>query len=299
VEEAQDLRLEKAPAPILANDWHGGALTLARRAASSAGVENSITFTEGSCESFRPEIRPSLVVTNPPWDGRLEGGEEAWTQLRTFLKRECGGSRAWVLSGNKELTRHLRMRAGGKLRIENAGSALAYISYEVLKSREEADMEQQQQQQQQHKADDAPKPKAVATTVVVAADPKAAFFAGIHTEASLAQLTRTELQAAAKRHGVRANQKSTVIIEQLVGTAAADEVTVGEMPDNADIVGHADDAGMKVVAVANVRAVQSGKGTAQVADRAASAKASGKFVYADGTGREEGSLEDLFEGLYS
>ena len=42
---------------------------------------------------------------------------------------------------------------------------------------------------------------------------------GVHTAASLAQLTRAELQAAAKRHRVRANQKSADIIAQLVGKA--------------------------------------------------------------------------------
>ena len=56
-------------------------------------------------------------------------------QLRSFLKRECGGATAWVLSGNRELTRHLRMKAASKLRIENAGTSLALISYEVLASR--------------------------------------------------------------------------------------------------------------------------------------------------------------------
>jgi ATP-dependent Clp protease ATP-binding subunit ClpA len=59
------------------------------------------------------------VLTNPPWDIRLEGGEEAWRSLGQFLRRECGGARAWVLSGNKELTQHLHMRASSRLRIEN------------------------------------------------------------------------------------------------------------------------------------------------------------------------------------
>ena len=133
--EARELRRPHAPLPILANDWHGGAVSLAHRGAQSAGVEESITFSESSAAAFAPSDQPNLIVTNPPWDGRLEGGADSWAELRSFLKTQCGGSRAWVLSGNKELTQGLRMKASSKLRIENAGTSLAFLEYDVLKPR--------------------------------------------------------------------------------------------------------------------------------------------------------------------
>jgi putative N6-adenine-specific DNA methylase len=134
-EEARDVRRLVAPRPILANDVHGGALALAQRGARAAGVAGSLTFSEGPAERFVPRREPTLVATNPPWDGRLGGGEEAWRELGGFLKGQCGGSRAWVLSGNKELTQHLRMRASSRLRVDNAGGSIALIEYDVLRPR--------------------------------------------------------------------------------------------------------------------------------------------------------------------
>lgn len=58
-----------------------------------------------------------LVVTNPPWDNRIEGGEEAWTALGGFLKRDVSPGTAWVLSGAPQLTRNLRMKASRKVRM--------------------------------------------------------------------------------------------------------------------------------------------------------------------------------------
>ena len=65
----------------------------------------------------------SLVVSNPPWGMRLDGEASvaAWRGLGSFLRRECGGTSAWLLSGSPELTRELRMRAGSKLMLEQAG----------------------------------------------------------------------------------------------------------------------------------------------------------------------------------
>uniref|UniRef100_A0A0G4HAJ2 THUMP domain-containing protein n=1 Tax=Chromera velia CCMP2878 TaxID=1169474 RepID=A0A0G4HAJ2_9ALVE len=63
----------------LGNDWHGGALTLARRDAKAAGVADLIRFTEDDVAHWRLSVGsargpchlPSLFVTNPPWDHRL------------------------------------------------------------------------------------------------------------------------------------------------------------------------------------------------------------------------------------
>jgi putative N6-adenine-specific DNA methylase len=130
--EARDLRRPMARRSILANDVHGGALSLARRGAEAAGVADCIQFSQCGVASYVPPDQPQLIVSNPPWDQRIEGGAEAWRDLGSFLKRECGGASAFLLSGNKALTQHVRMRSASKLRIEQAGDTLAFIKYDVL-----------------------------------------------------------------------------------------------------------------------------------------------------------------------
>jgi len=133
IDEASALRRTTAPMPILANDWHRGASELAQRAAEAAGVVGCIEFSEHSVIDYVPSQTPQLVVSNPPWDLRLAEGGESWQELGSFLKQQCGGATAWLLSGNKELTRHLRMRKSSSLRIEQAGTGLSFLRYDVLK----------------------------------------------------------------------------------------------------------------------------------------------------------------------
>ena len=44
-----------------------------------------------------------MVVSNPPWDIRIEGADEAWGALSSFLRREAAPSTAYLLSGNAEV----------------------------------------------------------------------------------------------------------------------------------------------------------------------------------------------------
>lgn len=283
--EARAAVQPRAPCAILANDVYGGALTLAERAARAAGVASSIEFSEGDALAYRPSGAPRLVVTNPPWDIRLDGGEEAWRSLSMFLKRECGGARAWVLSGSKDLTQHLRMRAASRLRIENAGTSLALIAYDVLAPREPgaaierpsvapaptgdaverridhsdgvaytkaewldflgvregeaawaaaapAHLDLARSDRGQH---DRPTPVAAAPFAATSGEAELEELEEADEEeadevddgeiegsapqpkamASLEKLSRKELQAASKEHGIRANQKSEVLIAEL------------------------------------------------------------------------------------
>lgn len=96
-----------------------------------------MTFCVDSPPSFnahhRPLHKPTLVVSNPPWDLRLsEGAEESWEAMGRFLKREAGGGTAWLLSGNPDVTRGLRMKVERKVPIEQAGLSLRLLKYSVL-----------------------------------------------------------------------------------------------------------------------------------------------------------------------
>ena len=59
---------ERAGAPILGNDLHPGAVSLARRDAEIAGVADDIIFSQGDAGVWRPAHAPDVVVSNPPWE---------------------------------------------------------------------------------------------------------------------------------------------------------------------------------------------------------------------------------------
>ncbi|EOD24304.1 hypothetical protein EMIHUDRAFT_74188, partial [Emiliania huxleyi CCMP1516] len=135
VAEARAVRRDAAPAPIMANEVHPGALALARRSAAAAGVEALIDFSHGCCSEYVPPHAPSLVVSNPPWGGRLDadGAADSWAVLGEWLKREGreGRAAAHLLSGSRELTRHLRLRASSRTPVEQAGDSLRILRYDL------------------------------------------------------------------------------------------------------------------------------------------------------------------------
>jgi hypothetical protein len=72
---------------ILANDRHAGSIDLARQAAELAGVDHLIDFSCVDLEHCAPSGGVDVVVTNPPWEKRLEDGQQAWEKLAAFMRR--------------------------------------------------------------------------------------------------------------------------------------------------------------------------------------------------------------------
>jgi hypothetical protein len=72
---------------ILANDRHAGSIDLARQAAELAGVNHLIDFTCVDIDHYAPSGGVDAIVTNPPWEKRLEDGQQAWEKLAAFMRR--------------------------------------------------------------------------------------------------------------------------------------------------------------------------------------------------------------------
>ncbi|GAX84390.1 hypothetical protein CEUSTIGMA_g11812.t1 [Chlamydomonas eustigma] len=174
---------------LIGNDVHTGALSLARRCAFTAGVDNLVTLTNQDCASLVLPGKPSIVVANPPWGVRLGGRgsedqqdstsssyntasqrgssatvsrqkpgqslnlqrryqpvqdleefervdldrngnalpllqmsvEESWRGLSDFLRGQCGGVTAYVLSGSQEAVNLLRMKPKRKMPLTVGG----------------------------------------------------------------------------------------------------------------------------------------------------------------------------------
>lgn len=125
---------------LFGNDHHPGALSIAEIAIASAGLKGKIRLQEGDSAAFAPEVTPGVVVVNPPYGERLADAAEAlagdWRALGKFLHERCRGSRAYVLSGNSELTRYLGLRADRKLPVRNGPIECRWIRYEIEKERQ-------------------------------------------------------------------------------------------------------------------------------------------------------------------
>jgi 23S rRNA G2445 N2-methylase RlmL len=210
LEEARDLK-RAWPGVLQGNDVHSGALALAAKDVQAAGVGGIVKLSRGDCRAWVPEMKPDLVVTNPPWGARLlaaggPGGREraggpvgrdmggrdmrgrdmggrdmrgrdmggrdmqqrgaawarggdgggreraapqasetspelsdAWSALSSFVKTQCGGATAYVLSGNPQLSQAIKMRASEKWGITVGGQETMLLQYQVRGAQAAAD----------------------------------------------------------------------------------------------------------------------------------------------------------------
>ena len=120
---------------LLGVDWHPGAIAIARSTADAAGVGRAIRFEQQSAGEVRLENPPAVVTVNPPYGERLGQDEaelyDSWRQLARFLHEECSGAVAWVLSGNPELTRVLRLKSSRKHPLRNGSIDCRWLRYDV------------------------------------------------------------------------------------------------------------------------------------------------------------------------
>lgn len=124
------------PFPVFASDHHAGALDLARKSARSAGVEGMIRFTVADIAEFNPNPRPSVLVMNPPYGERLDADQDLealYHKIGTMVRR-FPGSTAWILSGQRELTKFIGLRASRQHELTNGDIECRLLGYEVFGS---------------------------------------------------------------------------------------------------------------------------------------------------------------------
>ena len=101
-----------------------------------AGVSKLVELNHGDVGSFDlgDGVAAPLVVTNPPWGQRLndqDDVEAAWRNLGTFLKHQCQGSSALILSGDSGVTKHLRLKSDRRVGITVGNVSCKILLYKM------------------------------------------------------------------------------------------------------------------------------------------------------------------------
>lgn len=135
LEEARGRVKKQLDFPLAGADRHPGAIAIATESAWTARVDHLVTFEQAEARTWEPPVTPAVVVTNPPYGERIGRDEEdlegSYKDLGTFLHERCSGAEAWVLSGNKALTRHLRLRASARVPVMNGPIECRWLRYEL------------------------------------------------------------------------------------------------------------------------------------------------------------------------
>lgn len=115
-------QLRPAAAPIAGADWDKTLFQAAIRNAQNAGVDDIIRFKSADALTLSAPADQGILISNPPYGVRLDEVEHlrAWyPRLGSWLKQHFGGWDVYLLSGDKDITRHMRLAPKRKTPLYN------------------------------------------------------------------------------------------------------------------------------------------------------------------------------------
>jgi putative N6-adenine-specific DNA methylase len=122
------------PPPIMAVDRDAGAVDSARANAERAGVADLIEWRNAPiAELERPDGtdgRPGLLVANPPWGGRLAGGDlrNLYATLGRVASEGFAGWSLGVLVADRTLARQVRPGLTETLQLDLGGRRAWFLT---------------------------------------------------------------------------------------------------------------------------------------------------------------------------
>ena len=135
-ERARQRRKRNLELPPVIGFEHDPAIAdQARSNVEAAGLNHLISIRTGNfTDQILPE-GPGVLVCNPPYGQRL--GEEAeleelYRELGAYAKARAAGWQLWLLSGNRNLTGALRLKAERRIPVSNGGIDCRWLHYKLL-----------------------------------------------------------------------------------------------------------------------------------------------------------------------
>ncbi len=100
----------------------------------SSGLEDKINIKVNHFRDIDLPSTQGLLVCNPPYGKRIGAEEDLsnlYRELGLFLKEKASGWDFWILSGNPNLTKFLRMKANKRVPISNGGIDCRWLNYSI------------------------------------------------------------------------------------------------------------------------------------------------------------------------
>ena len=100
-----------------------------------AGLSKLIEIHNMDFAKLDIHTNKGIILCNPPYGKKLGKDQkelsDLYSKIGHFLKEKFSGWEFWLLSGNAELTRYLRMKASMKIPVSNGGIDCRWIKYEI------------------------------------------------------------------------------------------------------------------------------------------------------------------------
>jgi 23S rRNA G2445 N2-methylase RlmL len=134
--ETMDAEKEYNELKLFGFDMDGTTLSKAKRNAERAGVDDIIQFEYSPITTLKNPTpdKKGILIVNPPYGERMgvdEQLKDVYKDLAYQLKREFIGWTCWILSGNEELTRALKLKATRRIPVFNGNIECRFLEYVI------------------------------------------------------------------------------------------------------------------------------------------------------------------------
>ena len=120
--------------PLLGIEADPAIADQARANVDAAGLSGVIRICTGAFSDHPLPEGPGVLVCNPPYGQQIGDEaelEELYRELGTYAKAKAGGWQLWLLSGNPNLTRALRLKAERRIPVSNGGIDCRWLHYDI------------------------------------------------------------------------------------------------------------------------------------------------------------------------
>ncbi len=133
-ERAAAAAVRRSGAAIVARDIEPRAVAATRANCGAAGVADCVTVERADARAIAVPAPGTLIVTNPPYGQRLGAGEDLaalYRELGETLWRDARGCTAWLLAGDRELLKAVRMRPSRRIVLFNGPIECRLVRYDI------------------------------------------------------------------------------------------------------------------------------------------------------------------------
>ncbi len=134
IDDAIQQQKHELDAPIFGSDEDFEMVRQATVNAKKCDVDHHLKLNQMTLENIEAPTDHGIIICNPPYGKRLGNSQELgslYKLLGDVFKQRFKGWTAYVLSGNKELTKKIGLRTSGRTPIYNGSLPCTLLKYEL------------------------------------------------------------------------------------------------------------------------------------------------------------------------
>lgn len=146
VAEANENEKETLDFKLFGFDHDKRVIQMAKDNAKNAGVGQFLDLKVSPIAVSAPPIEKGMIVCNPPYGARIgdeDNLKDVYRDLGYTLKNRFQGWDAWIMSGNKELLKEMKLKSTRQHYVFNGNIECRFLKYEMYAGTRRADSNNQ------------------------------------------------------------------------------------------------------------------------------------------------------------